>query len=243
MNIFKSILDNLSSQKIKSIFLRKFLRSKYAKGTNKEIFEHIYTTNAWGSGESFSGTGSELSKTQELIAYIETIVSKYAVKSIMDVPCGDFNWMKHVALDKVDYTGADIVEKMIADNNRKYAKANIRFISLDLTIDSIDKKYDMIITRDCFVHLSFADIKRSLQNIISSGSVYLLTTSFIKTRQNKDINTGVEWRPINLGVTPFEFPEPIEFFVEKSAETNWESNKTIALYRISDLRSHPMFNS
>lgn len=239
MSLFKKVYQAVFSSKVRAIILRKLFSKMYVKGSRKEIFENVYLTNAWGSSESASGTGSELSKTRNLIAYIDTLIDRYRIKNIFDVPCGDFNWMKNVDLAKVQYTGGDIVEKMIVENNKNYEKDNISFVQFDLITDKICKTYDLIITRDCFVHLSFDDIKRSLHNIVNSDSKYLLLTSFIKTKHNTDIKTGVEWRPINMGIAPFNFPDPIEQFTETDAEVSWESNKIIALYLISDLRSLP----
>lgn len=240
MSILKKICGTVFSDKARSIISRKLFSTKYIKGTPKEIFEHVYLTNAWGSSESASGTGSEVSKTKDLVTYLDTLINTYGIRNIFDVPCGDFNWMKNVDLARIKYTGGDIVEKMIIKNNENYAKENITFVSFDLITDKISNTYDLIITRDCFVHLSFNEIRKSLLNIVSSGSKYLLVTSFVKTKENRDIKTGVEWRPVNMGIAPFNFPDPIEHFVETNTETNWESNKTIALYVISDLKSLPL---
>ena len=42
------------------------------------------------------------------------LLSRRRVRSILDAPCGDFYWMKEVALCDIDYIGADIVEEIIA---------------------------------------------------------------------------------------------------------------------------------
>ena len=132
--------------------------------------------------------------------------------------------MRKVDLDKIQYVGGDIVDILILENNRKYKSDHIEFVPWDLTTDKITKKYDLIITRDCFVHLSFEDIKKSINNIVESKSKYLLTTSFAKTNLNINTNTGGKWRPINLRLSPFDLPEPIDFFEETNAEAGWEGN-------------------
>jgi hypothetical protein len=38
---------------------------------------------------------------------------------LLDIPCGDFNWMKLLNLG-VDYIGADIVGELIAENRRRF---------------------------------------------------------------------------------------------------------------------------
>ena len=45
-----------------------------------------------------------------------------APASLLDAPCGDFNWMRHVPLGGVSYTGADVVPELIARNRRDYGR-------------------------------------------------------------------------------------------------------------------------
>jgi hypothetical protein len=35
------------------------------------------------------------------------------VKSLLDIPCGDFHWMRRVNLQGLSYVGADIVRELI----------------------------------------------------------------------------------------------------------------------------------
>ena len=83
----------------------------------KEIFEKIIKENSWSRGrtESPCGPGSSIKYTENLRLHFPLLVEKFNIKSILDAPCGDFNWMKLVVptLD-VDYTGADIVSVLIA---------------------------------------------------------------------------------------------------------------------------------
>jgi hypothetical protein len=201
----------------------------------KDVFEDIYIANSWGSEESVSGSGSEISKTIDLIKYLNELLREYNIESVFDIPCGDFNWMKEVDLTNVKYTGGDIVPNLIHRNQTKYNMDWISFSCHNLISDKIDKSYDLVLTRDCLVHLSYSDIERSLTNIKKSQSKYLLTTSFIKTTKNMDIVTG-EWRPINLNLAPFNFPEPIKTFIETNTEEGWEGNKVMNLYVISEIR-------
>jgi hypothetical protein len=236
-NLLKTIYKRIFTLKQRDFIEQKLFRPNH---TTKDIFERIYLKNTWGSDESASGTGSELSKTKDLINYLNKIIGQYHIETIFDAPCGDFNWMRKVDLDKIQYVGGDIVDRLILENNRKYKSDHIEFVPWDLTTDKITKKYDLIITRDCFVHLSFEDIKKSINNIVESKSKYLLTTSFAKTNLNINTNTGGKWRPINLRLSPFDLPEPIDFYEETNAEAGWEGNKIMSLYLISDLSSYSL---
>jgi len=84
--------------------------------------------------------------------------------------------MKHVDLDGIDYTGADIVADLILGNGQ-YEASKVHFCILNLIDDKLPK-IDLVFCRDCLVHLSFRDTFRALHNICDSGSIYLLTTTF-----------------------------------------------------------------
>lgn len=200
-----------------------------------EVFNTIYKDNLWNSKESHSGSGSVIEQTRVIQQAIPEILKKYRVGSVLDVPCGDFNWMQRVDLSSVSYIGGDIVPDLILGNNNKYKSESIKFIVLDVIKDSIPK-VDLIFCRDCLVHFSYEHIQKTVNNIKASGSQYLLTTSFINRRLNFDIETGY-WRPINLQLPPFNFPAPLEVIIEKCTEGNGKSyDKALVLYRISDLK-------
>jgi hypothetical protein len=203
----------------------------------KDVFTDIYNKNLWGSVESISGSGSEIRQTKSVILSINQLIKDYKIASILDIPCGDFNWMKHVDLENVKYTGADIVEDLILLNNKKYSKGGvITFRNINL-IDDLLPMSDLIIVRDCFIHFSFKDIQKSIQNIKNSGSKYLLTTSFVDCNENSDIITG-SYRKINLLKLPFSFPEPLLIITENCTEDNGLNlDKSLLLWKIENINN------
>ena len=65
----------------------------------------------WGAQPS--GWGSTLDSTKVTRRIVSQVISEYGIGSMVDVPCGDFEWMSHVVsgLPKsFEYLGADIVE-------------------------------------------------------------------------------------------------------------------------------------
>ena len=210
---------------------------KYKNKTTQEIFTTIYNDNHWKSNESISGGGSELEQTNTVIKEINIILKSYSIKSILDIPCGDFNWMRFVDLAETKYIGADIVDKLILNNSNSYSiNEQIDFKVINLITDKLPK-VDLVITRDCLVHLSFKDIFTSIANIKNSKSKYLLTTTFTNRQNNIDIITG-SWRTLNLEIAPFNFPKPIALFIENCTEDNGNfSDKAMALYNIEDIKN------
>lgn len=195
----------------------------------KEIFSEIYKHNLWGGAESVSGPGSSLYESQKLIDKLPLLFDLFEIKSILDAPCGDFHWMKHVPKHNIMYTGVDIVNELIKNNSYKYASKQICFTVKDIIEDELPA-VDLIICRDGLVHLSFIQIKKAIENFKKSGSTYLLTTHFPLLAENRDIKTG-EWRPLNFCLDPFYYPQPILVIKETT------SIKTMALWKLSDLNA------
>jgi hypothetical protein len=203
------------------------------KSNCENIFTDYYVNRTWG-GVSLSGTGSDLVQTATIREAIPIILRQYHCDTMVDAPCGDFYWMQKVELPVKQYTGVDVVKELIDLNQSHFGCDQLQFMHLDLTEDVIPKA-DLVLCRDCLVHLSYADITRVISGFKRSGSQYLLTTSFINRNSNYDIQTG-RWHPLNLLQAPFNFPPPLAVIVEHCTEDGgiWP-DKSLSLWRIDDL--------
>jgi hypothetical protein len=202
----------------------------------RERFERIYATNLWSDPETRSGVGSSLDSTRVLRAALPKALHELEARVLLDVPCGDFTWMKHVDLGGVEYIGGDIVATIVERNQRLYSDASRRFISLDLTRDDLPPA-DVLICRDCMVHLSYPNIESALANIARSRIRYLFMTSFPGRGDNKDVADG-DWRPLDFEAPPFSFPEPVLTIVEECEEEGGSySDKSLVAWRVDDLES------
>lgn len=223
---------------------------KYKYSTNKHLskfygksltdtFNQIYHENYWKGKGSLSGQGSELAQTEAIRKELPVLFKKYNIRSILDIPCGDFNWLKFLPIPGIAYTGADIVEELVSSNRKKYATTYINFELIDITSNPLPA-VDLTLCRDCFVHLSFQHIHQALANIVSSKNPYLLTTSFPDTNLNFDITSG-DWRTLNLQKPPFNFPPPLEIISEKCSLNNGEfSDKALMLWKIDTISLPPV---
>lgn len=98
---------------------------------------------------------------------------------------------------------------------------------------------DVILIRDCWVHLNNEDIIKSIVNLKRSNITYLLTTSFLKLTANMELNTI--WRPLNLEIPPYNFPKPVEIVNEGCTEDEGRyTDKSLILWEVSKL---PDFNT
>lgn len=210
-----------------------FAHLKLRQRPAEDIFTDIFSGNKWRGTESVSGTGSDLLQTRAISNQLPAVCSDFDVHTMLDIPCGDFRWMKHVELENIDYTGADIVTDLIQRNNQ-YGTSNIHFCKLNLIDDKLPK-VDLVFCRDCLVHLSLKDGFLALRNICASGSTYFMTTTFIRRRYNHDCATG-QWRPLNLEVKPFSFPPPLKTINEECTECDGAFNdKSLGLWRVADI--------
>ncbi len=232
----KEIFERLIPTQLINFYKKKLKPLKFRNKSIADTFTEIYQTNHWQGNESISGRGSDFDQTQKVIVELESVFIKYKIKSILDIPCGDFNWMSRIDFSQKKYLGADIVEKIIQNNLSKYGNINnIDFVNLDLTSDSLPQS-ELIICRDCLVHMSNEAIQKAIENIIKSNSGYLITTSYINRTVNYDIVTG-DWRPINLQIAPFNFPEPDYLFIEECTEGNGKyTDKAMCLWKISAIK-------
>ena len=208
--------------------------SKFVGKSTEDIFNEIIENNFWLESETVSGIGSSLIQTAEILKTLPLLFDQFQIKSLFDIPCGDFNWFQKVDLSNIQYLGGDIVNKIVIQNNKKFKKDNISFVHFDLLEDEINA-FDLIFCRDCLVHFSFKDIFKAIASVKRSNSTYLVTTTFPDQEINKDIQTG-GWRPLNFGIAPFNFPNPIYLLNEKCTEMESVfKDKSLGLWKVSDL--------
>ena len=198
------------------------------------IFQSVYESNAWGSNESPSGPGSTKDRGTDFIDELLCVLRDLRCRILLDVPCGDFNWIGPVAEAMDRYIGADIVYELVSRNRKLYSSTRLRFVRLDLSTDRLPDA-DAILCRDCLVHLSFRDIGRCLENIQRSRVTYLVTTTFADHPKNEDIQTG-SWRTLNLERPPFSFPKPLRTIDERCHHSGGiYADKRLAVWRVADL--------
>jgi SAM-dependent methyltransferase len=193
-----------------------------------KIFTDIYRNKGWADSESVSGRGSTLARTRVVREALPALLKGVGARSLFDAACGDFNWMRHVELEGLEYVGADVVPELVERNRELYGSADRTFVVLDITRDRIPKA-DAILCRDCFIHLSFKHARAAIANFKMSGARFLLATTHTSVLLNSDIKTG-DWRSINLQLPPFDFPPPSHLIVEDE-----ELGKCLGVWRLEEL--------
>jgi len=208
----------------------------------QNIFTAIYKKHGWSSKESASGIGSELASTENIRKEIPILFNKMNINRVLDIGCGDFNWMKEIVGEFDYYLGVDVVKEIIDNNIQQYASTDIEFRSdsiHDIGLQAYD--FDVAIINDVLVHLPFKEIYAILHHLQKNGVLYVLMSHFFMHPQNMDIRAG-QWRKLNFEKYPFLFPTPICSIthnqeLDKKGKLNKNaSDKTLSLWYLEDLK-------
>lgn len=166
--------------------------------------------------ESVSGQGSNLSHTTEIREWLPQAILRHGIQALIDIPCGDRNWIKHVDLP-CEYTGYDVLPELGAP--------------ILNAVTDVPPFADCILCRDFLVHLSYEHALKVLDNFRKSGTRFVMLTTFPK-EQNTDLPADAKWgwRPLNMQAAPFNMGEPIDGVQEVIAGEKWE--RWINLYHL-----------
>jgi SAM-dependent methyltransferase len=101
-------------------------------------------------------------------------VKKLAIKSLLDVGCGNGQFLLQIrsAFKDLDLYGADICGQTLADN-RKFMP-QVQFLELDLNKTTLLRKFDLVICMETLEHID--DWQKALENLISMAGKYLIIT-------------------------------------------------------------------
>lgn len=209
--------------------LRESLRDVLCgKRYRQRVFAKTYSQNLWGDSESRSGTGSSLVAAATLRRELPVLFRRIGVRSLLDAGCGDFIWMREIVTELDQYVGVDIVPELIERNIASYGTDRVRFACADITADRLFRA-DMILCRDCFIHLPTRLIGDALRNFKATDSRYLLLTNDTSAGEYHDIPVG-SFRSINFTQPPFSFSQP-EFCLNEDSE----GNRQLCLWTLEEI--------
>jgi hypothetical protein len=201
-------------------------------------FDKIYKTGTWGPKtreasdfygdahwppkparqRSASGGGSDLGyATETSLKIIRDTITKFNIKSMIDIPCGDVNWI----LDSLEtdtlplYVGLDITSAVIDINKQRFAHhTNKQFHFWDATSCVLPRfqngtsdlqSFDLVHIRDVIQHMHLDQGVKFFCNAFESGVKIMITTTY-NSAKNSDIQEG-SYYANNLAKEPFNFPQ------------------------------------
>lgn len=211
------------------------LRAEISAFDLADRFTLLHELGIYHHAESLSGEGSTLAETAALRAALPGLMARHGVRSLLDLPCGDFHWMSELPLGELRYLGVDIVPALIERNRLLYGESERRrFEVLDGTRDPLPR-FDLVLCRDLVIHLALADIRRLLAGVVQSGATYLLISHYRDCAVNVEIASG-DFRPVNLCLTPFFLPPPRETIAEQSRMAAGAfTDRALALWSVAEV--------
>lgn len=174
------------------------------------VFDRIHEQNFWGSKESASGLGSEISYATGYRERLRKLILTRGLTRIFDAPCGDLNWILPLVDDPdIKYQGGDVSAAVIGAAQKK--RPDVRLEIFDVTRDLFPDA-DVWHCRDCLFHLPFKDIRKALENFASSGVQHALLTSHNARllHRNLDVNLG-GFRLLDLHRPPISLPRALAY--------------------------------
>ena len=207
-------------------------------------FEHIYDSHLWSDGNGGSGTGSGLAVTQYAMSSIRTVVNKFEITSMADVPCGGMHWMPYLLRDlrgdvhNFSYHGLDIVRSVIEASQVRFANESwMHFEVLDFTRTPVPAGVELIMCRDALQHLPLAMVVDALEMFSKSEAQFLLVGSYLgSVAENRAIEAG-DYYSINLTLDPFLLTGYQHLYHEHTSEFIEDPDKHLLLFPIDYLQS------
>lgn len=151
--------------------------------SHAEVFSRLYAEDGWEGG---SGTGSDPSAAAPYCRFVERYIRKHAIRSVLDLGCGDGRVARAIDWGEAAYRGLDIV--MTGDDIRTCPWPAA----------------DLVLVKDVLQHWPTADIQALLPRLQAYPHV-LVTNSATGIHTNEDIEAG-GFRSLDLAAPPFGWP-------------------------------------
>jgi SAM-dependent methyltransferase len=174
-------------------------------------FDTIYKEERWGKG---SGEGSCLHNCSTYIAYLIEFIHQNKIQSIVDFGCGDWQYMQHIPLDGINYTGIDVAPSLIEKNKTLFP--NVKFECKNIVEES-SPPADLMICKEVFQHLSNEDILMILPQV-KRYKYCLITNDFGPNNRVVKQQEGFDYEPLDLLSPPFNLTGKVvlEWIIGKS---------------------------
>ena len=211
-------------------------------------------------GNSLSGPGSNAEETIGVRTVLPSLLALLHMRTVIDVPCGDFNYMRAVLSDPItppgiEYTGLDIVSPLVAQLQATFGSAqsspgaaggghskrhHLSFARFDLATDYL-WPVDLVVVRDILFHFELSRANRVMQRVGRSGCRFVMITTFPrghnrasarKYHAGRGFSSFASW---NLEDEPFSLPPPLLYIGRDGSRPD----RAMGLWRCEDLWEGP----
>lgn len=183
-----------------------------------------------------NGPGSTIEATAPARKWLQRIITDYGITSMLDAPCGNFQWMQLVNLGGVAYQGWDVHPEQIAMNQQRWPHLTFERKNL-LTIKTKSlPDVDLMWIRDLTIHLPVDYVAKLLDKIKASNIRYLAVTNHPNADnyvelpdEGHDDRPGYFCRGLDLEAPPFNLTGRVDSVNEGHTV---HTEQEMALYRL-----------
>src|SRR5438128_1973440 len=119
------------------------MRVEPSRQDHAALFSELYARDEWGGG---SGPGSTLEYTRSYRAFVEQFVVEHAIRSVLDVGCGDWQFSQQIDWKGARYVGLDIASGVIERNRERFP--DVEFVQHDARDLDRYAGFDLLIVKD-----------------------------------------------------------------------------------------------
>jgi hypothetical protein len=131
----------------------------------------------------------------------------------------------------IHYIGGDIVDSLIEKNIQLYEDEKTSFKQIDLSKDELPEA-DIILVRDCLMHMSVEDAGECLKNIQKSNVKHILASTYPENKQNNlSFKTSASLSRHNLEAPPFNLDKPILYLNDANKHVPL---KSLGLWKVAE---------
>jgi SAM-dependent methyltransferase len=172
-------------------------------------------------GGTGSGVGSGVTYTAGYRAFLEGFMEKHAIRSVLDVGCGDWQFSRLINWGDRLYVGLDEVQSLIDWLNVGYGTSIRGYFTTKIP----SMTFDLCIVKDVMIHLPNAEVIALLGRLAHHKHLLIVNdipTSFVQdffTTLNVDVARG-HYRPLDITHAPFNVKAEIVYrFPQLNHET------------------------
>lgn len=174
--------------------------------TDRETFSNIYRTGAWSEQFSMplSGPGSTVENSLPVIDIITTLHAEGSISSILDVGCGDLEWIQSVEpirTRKLRYYGLDLVPEVIERNKAHHSWFRG---ACENALECRKFDADLVLIKDVAFHMTNPQISQLLEILRRSTWRYCLLSCYeCASNEGRTLDSQYHFAEANLTLPPF----------------------------------------
>lgn len=133
----------------------------------EEAFTSIYREQAWGSGVSRSGPGSDPEITRPYVSFVREALDRLDVASVLDLGHGDWLMWPSDSFSDVNYYGVDVAQDLSDQVSKTFGSSTRRFSRAD-AVTMTFPQVDLVLCKDVLMHLPNGDVRQVLTKFKSA---------------------------------------------------------------------------